>query len=109
MLKRVIIESPFKSDNELLTKKYKKYLALAIADSLERGEAPFASHGFYTLYLDDSIQEERKKGICAGFAWGKVAELVAIYADYGISAGMKAGIKRAKENYILCEVRYLNI
>jgi hypothetical protein len=34
----------------------------------------------------------------AGFAWGKVADLVAVYVDIGISDGMAQGIERAREN-----------
>lgn len=92
-MKRVIIESPYRGDiaGNL------KYLNECIKDSLKRGEAPFASHGFYTWYLQDSNEEERKQGIQAGFAWGWVADLIAVYADLGVTRGMQKGILRAKE------------
>ena len=74
---RVIIESPFAGDIERNT----AYLKAAMLDSLRRGEAPFASHGLYPQVLDDTSPEERHIGIHAGFAWGGVCDLVAVYTD----------------------------
>jgi len=93
-MKRVIIESPYGSKDEIIVIRNQIYLGRCIMDSLSRGEAPFASHGFYTQYLDDNIPEERKLGIEAGFAWGKVTERVAVYHDYGITEGMRQGINQ---------------
>jgi hypothetical protein len=63
-----------------------------------RGEAPFASHGLYTLpgVLDDFDPTERKLGIAAGFAWRDVAQLTVVYEDYGVSDGMRQGIAHAE-------------
>ena len=91
-MKRVVIESPYAGNKELNV----LYLERCIKDCLRRGEAPFASHGFYTQYLNDDDPRERTQGIRAGFAWGAVAELVAVYQDHGITPGMKAGITRAQ-------------
>ena len=106
-MKRVLIESPFKAPTADLSILYSQYLARAIHDCFKRNEAPFASHGFYTLFLNDTIDEERRKGICAGFAWGEAAELVAVYVDYGISNGMKAGISKWKQIGIPFETRLI--
>ena len=93
---RVIIESPFAGG----TPQNRVYLQSCIMDSLMRGEAPFASHGFYPAEaggpLDDSDPDDRELGIAAGFAWREAAELTAVYADLGISRGMAAGIADAK-------------
>ena len=88
----VIIESPYAGDVEtnLL------YLKLCITDSLNRGEAPFASHGFYTLVLDDTVPEQRTAGMEAGWAWMLRADLVAVYGDLGVSKGMMDGWSRAE-------------
>ena len=87
---RVLIESPYGGGRpELVT-----YLERAIADSLFRGEAPFASHRLYPGILDDTVPEQRRRGIEAGFAWGEVAHFVAVYDDYGITAGMQEGLRR---------------
>lgn len=85
------------------------YLIACLRDSLSRGEAPFASHGLYTLpgLLDDDKQAERDLGIAAGFSWGDVADGVAVYTDMGVSDGMRAGIERALERGAVVEYRTL--
>ena len=92
-MKRVIIESPYAGD----ISRHIDYLRLCMADSLRRGEAPYASHGLYTQpgVLDDTVPEERALGIEAGFVWRNVAEASVIYVDMGMSSGMRAGIKHA--------------
>ena len=104
-MKRIIIESPFAGDVE----RNIRYTRECMADSLKRGEAPFASHLLYTQegILDDTNPEERKLGIESGFAWGEVAEGIAVYEDYGISGGMKLGIERAEKQGIPIEYRKL--
>lgn len=89
-MKKVIIESPFAGDQEA----NERYLNECLRDSLDRGEAPFASHGLYTRpgVLDDSSYRERIKGIKAGFAWRELADLTAFYIDLGISQGMADGV-----------------
>ena len=104
---RVIIESPFKATNPFMSGLYRDYLREAIFNSLRKNEAPFASHGFYTYFLNDAILSERIKGMEAGFAWGKIAEKVAVYYDLGISKGMAQGIIRARQNKIPIEFRKL--
>lgn len=102
-MRRVIIESPFAGD----VKRNIEYTRACMADSLKRGEAPFASHILYTQegILDDLDAVERKLGIEAGFEWGKVAELVAVYHDHGISVGMQLGIERAEKQGLPIEYR----
>lgn len=102
-MKLVIIESPYAGDVEANL----RYLDDCIADSLSRGEAPYASHKLYPGVLDDNIPDQRTKGMKAGFAWGAKADLVAIYVDRGISKGMKAGMMIAAENGVELEFRSL--
>ena len=94
-MKLVIIESPYAGD----ILRNKSYAARCIRDSLERGEAPFASHMLYTQQgiLYDHIPAQRMTGIEAGYAWMGVADLVAVYTDLGISPGMEQGIKAAED------------
>ena len=93
-LRLVYLESPFAGD---VDGRYAAYLKAAMRDSLDRGEAPFASHALYVQFLDDAIPEERALGIAAGLAWGAKAEATVVYEDYGISPGMQRGIDRARE------------
>lgn len=105
-MRRVIVETPYAGDVEENT----HYARLCLHDCLVKGEAPFASHLLYTQesVLDDDIPEERKLGILAGLAWGSVAEATVVYTDYGISNGMKEGIKRAETEGRPVEYRQLS-
>ena len=92
-LRLVIVESPFGGD----VNRNIAYAQAAVLDSLQRGEAPFASHLLYTRQglLDDTVPDHRELGIKAGFAWGEMAATVAVYQDLGITTGMRQGIERA--------------
>lgn len=81
-----------------------RYARRALLDSLERGEAPYASHLLYTQVLDDSTPEQRQHGLEAGWAWQSVVDAVVVYTDWGISSGMQAAIDSAK-----CPVEYRSI
>ena len=101
---RVIIESPFAGDVE----RNKRYLAACMRDCiLNHKEAPFASHGLYTVALDDNNPVERDAGIKAGFAWGCAAQKVVVYYDFGVSGGMKLGIENANKLDLPVEMRRL--
>lgn len=103
---RVILESPYAGDIAL----NERYLAAALRNCLLRGESPFASHGLYTRpgVLDDGVPAERERGILAGFAWRDVAELTVVYRDLGLSAGMEAGLRHARELGRPVELRTLS-
>lgn len=94
MKRLVILESPFAGDVE----RNIAYARRCLLDSLERGEAPIASHLLYTQVLDDTILEHRKLGIAAGLAWLEVADAMVVYTDLGISPGMQAAINYAEAN-----------
>lgn len=73
-----------------------KYARRALLDSLERGEAPYASHLLYTQVLDDSTPEQRQHGLEAGWAWQSSADAIVVYTDFGVSDGMQAAIDMAQ-------------
>lgn len=102
-MRLVIVESPFAGDVE----RNIEYARACVRDSLERGEAPIASHLLYTQpgVLRDDHPEERQWGIDAGLAWGEVAEATVVYTDRGLSNGMKYGIERAKQDGRAVEFR----
>lgn len=89
---RVIVESPFAGGFVNV-----KYSRECIRDCLDRGESPFASHLLYTQkgVLNDSIPDERRRGIEAANGWLEVADYIAVYVDLGISPGMVRGIVKA--------------
>jgi hypothetical protein len=95
-MRLVIIESPFRAETAKLATRNMTYLNQCIADSLRRGESPYASHRMIPGALNDLIPEERDLGIRAGYAWWKVASKVVFYLDLGWSEGMKRALQRAK-------------
>ena len=101
----VLIESPYAGD----VARNERYARACLADSLARGEAPFASHLLYTQpgVLDDTDPAERRQGIQAGLAWGARATLTAVYDDLGVTEGMRQGIERAEAEGRPVEVRQL--
>lgn len=105
------IESPFKGENWEQTRRNVFYARLCVRDSLLRGEAPYASHLFFTQagILNDAIQEERDLGIAAGQTLGDKFDLRAVYEDFGISKGMQYGIARAQKTGQAIEHRKLSL
>lgn len=97
LMKLVYIESPFKGENWEATRRNILYARVCVRDSLLRGEAPYASHLFFTQsgILNDLIEAERQLGITVGQALGDKFDLRAVYDDFGISRGMQYGIERA--------------
>lgn len=104
----VQLESPYKGVNGY-NPDATKYLAAALRDCLQRGEAPFASHAIYTLdgVLNDTIPAEREQGIEAGLAWLNAVHKSVVYTDLGVSTGMKTGIERALDRGLIVEYRSL--
>lgn len=89
----VILESPYAGDRQ----RNLLYLRDAIRDSLKRGEAPYASHGLYTNALEDSVPEQRERGLAAGHAFREVVKKCVVYRDLGISSGMEDGMRRSRQ------------
>lgn len=91
------IETPFSAPTERGLVRNVYYSMLAVRDSLERGEVPYASHLFYTQMLNDNTEHERQLGIDAGLEIGKLAVQTVVYIDLGISPGMEYGILAADD------------
>ncbi len=78
---RVLIVSPYSGDVEANV----AYGKECVADSIRRGETPFAGHLFYTLVLNDDDPEQRDLGMRMGREWMADCEVVAVYVDRGVS------------------------
>jgi hypothetical protein len=102
----VVLESPYgtnpdgsRADAATVAKNV-RYLHGCILHSLSLGEAPFASHGLYPGPLNDAKPEERKQGIEAGFALGRVLAAAgavrAFYVDEGMTPGMRLALPEAE-------------
>lgn len=109
--KLVILESPYRGDNEEYEnlERNKEYLDECLRDSVfNHHEAPLASHKLYgDPVTNDKIACERALGIEAGLAWGIHAKVTVVYEDYKISEGMQLGIDRAKKEGRPVEYRTL--
>lgn len=103
----VVVESPYAGDIDRNT----RYARRAVRDSLERGEAPIASHLLYTQpgILKDNVLRERQWGIEAGLEWAEMATKHAFYVDYGISNGMNAALERCRRRGQEYEFRRIGI
>tara|TARA_R110002020_G_scaffold34847_2_gene105765 strand:+ start:3421 stop:3648 length:228 start_codon:yes stop_codon:yes gene_type:complete len=55
--------------------------------------------------LDDNISEQRKLGMDLALGWYDVADICAVYTDYGISDGMRRGIEYAESIGLATEER----
>lgn len=89
---RVIIESPFAGAFANV-----KYSRECLRDCLDRGESPFASHLLFTQkgVLDDTIPDQRRRGIAAANEWLEVVDYIAVYMDLGVTRGMLIGVAKA--------------
>ena len=105
-MNRVTIESPYAGDVAANV----AYAKRCVLDCLRRGEAPYASHLFFTQpgLLDDLDPEQRRLGIEAGLVWQRSSNIVAVYVDRGISEGMRQGIAAAAARGAHIEVRALD-
>ena len=54
-----------------------------------------------------ALRRRLGKGIAAGLAWQPVADAVVVYADHGVSAGMRTAIKAAHAAGMSVELRSL--
>lgn len=92
----VFVESPYAGD----IGRNLDYARECMADSIRRGEHPFASHLLYTQHgiLCDDVPEERERGINAGFAFARLCHASVFYTDRGWSPGMKHGEDRARRD-----------
>ncbi len=110
-MKLVIIESPFAASAAYTQAHHEAYARACMADCLSRGEAPYASHLLYTQpgVLDDTIPEQRKLGMLAGFAWRAACDTTVVYQDLGMSGGMVAGVQSAKDRGNKVEFRRLPV
>lgn len=86
-MKKIFVCSPLRGDiqgNQLRAEQYCKYV-------YQQGHIPFAPHLFFTRFLDDNIDEERRFGIAAGMEFLKMMDECWIFSR-NISSGMKAEI-----------------
>ena len=104
-MRLVILESPYAGDIEANV----AYARRCIRDSLERDEAPIASHLLFTQpgILVDEIPEQCQLGVAAGLAWATVADAMVLYIDRGMSPGMREAMKLAQRMSLTVDLRMI--
>jgi len=101
-MKRIYLISRYRGDvarNIQVAKTLCASLCLS-ANATTDGEdfAPFASHLFYTQFLDDEDPKQRAAGIAAGHAWMAVADEVWVWVhELPLSEGMVGDVYKAIE------------
>lgn len=112
MRRLTIIESPLSSKNGRTMDQNLEYLRACLRDSWNRGELPFASHGFFPFFLNEHDPKERQEGIEAGYQFWDFTSTgnlkpkppygfedepkIVFYIDWGISTGMQMALDRVR-------------
>lgn len=107
-IRKVVVESPYKATQGYSVEQHLLYLQHCLQDCISRGESPYASHKFLTEFLDDDVPRERALGIEGGWVWGRDADAVVVYSDFGVSPGMAASIDYYKSLGKVIERRTLD-
>jgi hypothetical protein len=92
-VKRIYVASPLSAPTVAgIQKNVRRVWSLCRA-VIKEGHAPFASHGFYTAFLDDTDPYERAAGTAAGLSWMLEANELWVFTKAGISPGMQHEIR----------------
>lgn len=88
-----------KEDMEQERREIEKRIRMACWLIVQMDAIPYAPHGYFTHFLDDSNPFEREKGMELGLAWLKECDELWVFGER-ISDGMAKEIAFAKENGI---------
>jgi hypothetical protein len=94
-MRRVIVESPYSAITSEEKTGNLDFAADCCRDCVSRGENPFASHLFYTQFLDDNDPVERKLGLEMAFELWDFYDAIIFYMDRGFSEGMQLALIHA--------------
>jgi len=101
-MRLVAIESPLRAATPEDHERNRLYALWCAHDCFVRGEAAYASHLFFTQFLDDTDPRQREFGVAAGLAWAAKADLRAFYVDLGWGLRKDdepTGMERAWESF----------
>ena len=100
-MKRVFVCSPLRATEFRTMEEHIDIAKDLCHETVKMGHAAFAPHVLYTLFLDDTIKEERENGIQAGVKFLEVCDEIWVATKCGgISKGMQHEIDFCKENKI---------
>lgn len=92
-----ILVTPFMAEDPSNASKMNRYAIRATKDSLNKNEAPLASHLFFSEVLNVKNPIERDIGLHSQLMWMRSAKLVAVYSDFGITPAMQTVINAATQ------------
>ena len=95
----VYIASPYRGDVKTNTENAKRYSLFAVM----QGKVPFCPHIYFTQFLDDDIEVERKIGLNLALNMLRRCREIWVFGDT-VSEGMRNEIRIAKKRHI--PVRY---
>lgn len=99
----IYICSPYKDNAFQTTAQNVEDVKRYCKGASDEGRIPFAPHLYFTQFLDDSVKEQRQRGIELGLQVMLLCSEVWVFGDY-ISEGMQQEIELA--NQLGKEVKY---
>lgn len=90
-----LLVTPFMAEDPSKAARMVRYALRATRDSLNKGEAPLASHLFFSEVLNIRNPIERDIGLQSQLNWMKACDVVVVYLDFGITPAMQVAINNA--------------
>lgn len=106
-MKTVMVISPFRASATRTRGQHLAHAKKLCELAARAGVAPFASHVFYPLFLDEDSEKDREIGLACERAWIERCDELWVWDDWGISTGMKAAIGQAEFCQNI-EIRYFS-
>ena len=97
---RVYICSPYRAADGAQLDRNIEYAQTLTKQAIEAGLAPITPHLYMTQCLNEDKPEERAAGMAAGLTLLKSCDFVIVGIKYGISEGMSAEIRAARQRGI---------
>lgn len=92
----VLVVTPYTTEDVALLPRQLVYAKACVQDSLSKHEAPYNGPLLYSQVINDRQNLEHDAGMLSTLSWMKTCDLIAVYADYGITHNMNMIINQAK-------------
>lgn len=103
----VLVVTPYTTEDVAMLPRQLVYAKYCVQDSLGKHEAPYNGPLLYSQVINDRVTLEHDAGMLSTLSWMKNCDLVAVYADYGITSNMNMIINQAKIHMKKIEYRSL--
>lgn len=99
-MRKVYICSPYRAADDAQLDRNIEYAQALTKQAIEAGLAPITPHLYMTQCLNEDKPEERAAGMAAGLTLLQSCDFVIVGIKYGISEGMSAEIRAARQQGI---------